>query len=95
MKKREEQEAIGENEEEFLPLSTIDKVIQYMKETPLSDINFKEAAKGLLVTTSLRVSEIADRLGYSDLAYFSNNFKRITGHSPSEYRKAGGTVGIE
>ncbi|MGG1674212.1 response regulator [Neobacillus sp. NRS-1170] len=47
-----------------------------------------EESKRLLQNTSLRMSEIAERVGYSDLAYFSNNFKRIMGFSPSEFRKS-------
>lgn len=47
-----------------------------------------EEGKRLLVTTSLRMSEIAERVGYSDLAYFSNNFKKIAGCSPSDFRKS-------
>ncbi|MEH7333117.1 response regulator [Neobacillus drentensis] len=47
-----------------------------------------EESKRLLQNTSLRMSEIAERVGYSDLAYFSNNFKRIMGCSPSEFRKS-------
>ncbi|MFS0643600.1 response regulator [Siminovitchia sp. 179-K 8D1 HS] len=46
-----------------------------------------DEAKKLLETTSLRINEIADRLGYSDITYFSNLFKRKTGVTPSEYRK--------
>lgn len=44
-------------------------------------------AKRLLTVTSLRISEIADRLGYSDLAYFTNIFKKSFHVTPSEYRK--------
>ena len=47
-----------------------------------------EEGKRLLLTTSLRMSEIAERVGYSDLAYFSNNFKKITGFSPTDFRKS-------
>lgn len=46
-----------------------------------------EEAKRLLCKTSLRISEIAERVGYSDVAYFSNTYKRITGQTPSEYRR--------
>lgn len=46
-----------------------------------------EEAQKLLIKTSLRVSEIADRLEYNDIAYFSNTFKRICGTTPSEYRR--------
>ncbi|MBO1513467.1 response regulator transcription factor [Metabacillus bambusae] len=53
----------------------------------ITEIRMKEA-KRLLLYTSLRISEIAERVGYSDLAYFSNNFKKITGSSPSVFRKS-------
>ncbi|RFB12056.1 response regulator [Bacillus sp. HNG] len=52
----------------------------------VTEIKIQEGKK-LLVNTTLRMSEIADRLGYADVAYFSNNFKKITGLSPSDYRK--------
>lgn len=51
----------------------------------VTDTRMKEA-KRLLTTTSLRISEIADRLGYADVAYFSNIFKKTTCMTPSEYR---------
>ncbi|MGO4108281.1 response regulator transcription factor [Paenibacillus sp. YAF4_2] len=46
-----------------------------------------EEAKMLVARTSLRISEIAERLGYSDIAYFSSTFKRTTGKSPLDFRK--------
>jgi YesN/AraC family two-component response regulator len=107
-------------EKENIPLSTIERALDYINKTPLDQITLKEAAesihinpsylsqlfkqqlnkkfvdyitelrieesKRLLQNTTLRMSEIAERVGYSDLAYFSNNFKRIVGSSPSEYR---------
>ncbi|MEH7379246.1 response regulator [Bacillus sp. JJ1533] len=53
----------------------------------VTEIKIQESKK-LLANTTLRMSEIADRLGYADVAYFSNNFKKITGLSPSDYRKS-------
>lgn len=44
-------------------------------------------AKRLLTATTLRISEIAERLGYADLAYFTNIFKKTCKVTPSEYRK--------
>jgi YesN/AraC family two-component response regulator len=46
-----------------------------------------DEAERLLSHTSLRISEIAQRLGYHDISYFSNTFKRLKGRSPSEFRK--------
>jgi YesN/AraC family two-component response regulator len=46
-----------------------------------------ERAKKLLAQTSLRISEVAERVGYADLPYFSNAFKRVTGKTPTEFRK--------
>jgi YesN/AraC family two-component response regulator len=111
-----------------IPLSTIERVLDYIDNTPLDQITLKEAAesihinpsylsqlfkqqlnkkfvdyitelrieesKRLLHNTTLRMSEIAERVGYSDLAYFSNNFKKIVGSSPSEFRNSKVVPGI-
>ena len=45
-------------------------------------------AKELLETTELRSFRIAEDVGYNDAHYFSYMFKRSTGMTPSEYRKA-------
>ena len=41
----------------------------------------------LLKEGSMEIYEVAEAAGYRDIAYFSSTFKRITGHSPSEYTK--------
>lgn len=41
----------------------------------------------LLKEGSMKIYEVAEAAGYRDIAYFSSTFKRITGHSPSEYLK--------
>ena len=33
-----------------------------------------------------RVYEVAEQVGYRDIAYFSSTFKKLTGMSPSEYQ---------
>lgn len=45
-----------------------------------------EKVKELLKYDELTVSEIADRLNYSSVAYLSNQFKKQTGYSPSSYK---------
>lgn len=44
-------------------------------------------AKELLKSTNLQVQEIAQKVGYTDVAYFSRIFRRITGITPLNYRK--------
>ncbi|GHV10457.1 hypothetical protein FACS1894217_15930 [Clostridia bacterium] len=44
------------------------------------------AAKKLLEDPSLRVHDVATRVGYSDVAHFSKVFKRMTGVSAGEFR---------
>lgn len=44
-------------------------------------------AKKMLKSTSLSVSQIADALSFDTPNYFTKSFKRITGRTPSEYRK--------
>jgi YesN/AraC family two-component response regulator len=45
-----------------------------------------EKIKELLVYDELSISEIADKLGYSSVAYLSNQFKKHTGLTPSYYK---------
>lgn len=42
-------------------------------------------AKQLIRERNLNFSQIAERLGYTSVHYFSRQFKKITGMSPSEY----------
>lgn len=45
-------------------------------------------AKKLLQDPSLKIIDIAQMSGFSDYAYFSLVFKKLTGLSPSEFRKS-------
>lgn len=56
-------------------------VVNYITEKRL------ERAATLINTTQLNVSEIAYKVGYTSLSYFSKIFKEKYGLSPSEYRK--------
>jgi AraC family transcriptional regulator len=48
-----------------------------------------ERVKELLSYESLTISEIADKLHYSSVAHLSNQFKKITGYSPSQFKNFG------
>lgn len=46
-----------------------------------------EKAQSLLRTSNLKLSAIADELGFIDAFHFSKTFKKLTGENPSEFRK--------
>jgi AraC-like DNA-binding protein len=46
-----------------------------------------EKAKELLVYGELTLSQIASALGYSSVAHLSNQFKKVTGLTPSHFKK--------
>lgn len=48
-----------------------------------------EKVKELLSYNELTLSEIAYRLGYSSVAYLSAQFKKVTGRTPSQFKKLG------
>ncbi len=57
---------------------TIEKYLIYQK---------IEKVKELLIYDELTLSEIAWQLGYSSVQHLSNQFKKITGLSPSHFKK--------
>lgn len=50
-----------------------------------------ERVKELMKYDELTLSEIAYKLGYSSVAHLSNQFRQVTGMSPSQYKKTGVT----
>lgn len=63
----------------------------FKKETGLSisDVIIQERlqkAKQLLEETELKITDIAEQVGYTSLGSFSNLFKRIVGATPQQYR---------
>lgn len=56
-------------------------VIEYVNETRILH------AKNFLEKEEIPISEIALRVGFSDINYFSRKFKAVTGISPTEYKK--------
>lgn len=46
-----------------------------------------DKAKRLLESSAISVAQVSERVGYLDVASFSSLFKRLTGHSPAEYRR--------
>ncbi|WP_343743814.1 helix-turn-helix domain-containing protein [Chitinophaga sp.] len=48
-------------------------------------------ARRLLVYTDKSIKHITFELGFEDIAYFSNFFKKNTGTSPSDFRNKGGS----
>ena len=44
-------------------------------------------AKRHLIYTPMTISEVADSLGFADPAYFARFFRRLSGVSPSDFRK--------
>ncbi|MGT2934350.1 response regulator transcription factor [Streptococcus castoreus] len=46
-------------------------------------------AKLLLLTTDLKIYEIAEQVGFEDMNYFSQRFKQLVGVTPRQYKKGG------
>jgi AraC family transcriptional regulator len=53
-----------------------------------------ERAKELLLYDQLSLSEIANNLAYSSVQHLSNQFKKVTGFTPSEFKKLRDAEGL-
>jgi AraC family L-rhamnose operon transcriptional activator RhaR len=51
-----------------------------------------EQACSLLRSTDMKVTDIAGHAGFSDMKFFYEVFRKITGKTPGEYRKSGGCI---
>ncbi|WP_028609070.1 helix-turn-helix domain-containing protein [Paenibacillus harenae] len=51
-----------------------------------------QLASSMLCNTTLKVTEIMDRVGFTDDAYFIRVFRKQTGYTPAEYRKQFGSL---
>ena len=54
-----------------------------------------DAAAQLLLENSLQIKEIAARVGYPDVRYFTTVFRRTTGTTPALFRKHAGTYWVD
>ena len=66
----------------------------FKKETDYTLLNYLtryriHKAMELLKDCRVKVYEVAEQVGYRDIAYFSATFKKYTGISPSEYQLSG------
>ncbi len=65
----------------------------FKKETGLSPLNYLtqyRIQQAMQMLERVRVYEVAEKVGYQDIAYFSSTFKKLTGMSPSDYQNAQG-----
>jgi AraC-like DNA-binding protein len=54
----------------------------------LAESELRERAILLLRSSDLSLEQVAERIGYSDVANFTRAFRRWTGRTPARYRRA-------
>lgn len=78
-------------EQVFVSQWHLSKLLNRYKETSFSDIlnNIRiEKAKEMLMNPTLRIGDIAESVGFMDMAHFSRVFKKQVGMSANEYRNS-------
>lgn len=91
--RRHYKENIGRNDiatEFFLAPEYISRMYKKQTGISLKDYINKyriEQAKLLLKNEELRISDVAEEVGFDNFAYFSTMFKKYTGMTPNQYRK--------
>lgn len=99
---RRAKEFIAHNQAENLTLDKVAKVVNtstfyfckmFKKATGLTFTEYLtririEKAKNLLLNPHLRISEIAFEVGFQSLSQFNRAFRKVSGETPTKYRKA-------
>ncbi|MFT3910720.1 MAG: AraC family transcriptional regulator [Ferruginibacter sp.] len=70
--------------------STISKLFSQVESVTLEQffiLQKIEKTKELITYDELSISEIAFKLGYSNIAHLSNQFKKITGFTPTQFKQ--------
>lgn len=49
-----------------------------------------EKAKELLCSTNMKVAQVSEKVGFSNVSYFCRSFREYYGSSPESYRKGTG-----
>lgn len=79
----------GEFNQDYSALSNLFSEVEGMTIEKYYILQKIEKVKELLVYDELTLSEIAFQLNYSSVAYLSNQFKKVTGLTPSHFKKLG------
>lgn len=98
---REAQKYINENFDSPINLEEVSDIVGFnssyfsslfKKETGVNFLEYLtnvriKAAKGMLSDSNKSITDISYEVGYKDFKHFSRQFRKITGLSPSKYRK--------
>lgn len=76
----------GELHQEYSSLSNLFSEVEGITIEKYYILQKIEKVKELLVYDELTLSEIAFQLNYSSVAYLSNQFKKVTGLTPSHFK---------
>lgn len=82
----------GELNKDYSQLSKLFSSVECMTIEHFVILQKTEKVKELLTYGEKTLSEIAYDLGYSSVAHLSTQFKKITGFTPSQFKKQGGKL---
>lgn len=73
-------------------MSTSNLTHQFKKRTGFSPVQYIirrriGRAQSLLISSDMSITDVSAEVGYDNLSYFNNQFKKIVGMSPQVYRK--------
>ena len=75
--------------QEYHSLSTLFSSVENVTIEHFTILHRIERAKELLKYGEMTLSEISYKLGFSSVAHLSNQFKQVTGMTPTEFKKMG------